>query len=96
LTHVEVEAFIADKRSQSYPTYIYYCASDEEAEKFQSKYSISNVSSLSPEGRFVVEDSRRDYSCRQDEMRQGLNEMKEEINELKGLVMDLVRRLERQ
>ncbi|KAF9952883.1 hypothetical protein BGZ65_004999 [Modicella reniformis] len=48
----------AYKRGDYYPKQIYYCASEEEAMQFHSKYSIIDDSSLSAESRFVVETSR--------------------------------------
>ncbi|KAF9983654.1 hypothetical protein BGZ65_001562 [Modicella reniformis] len=45
------------ERSDYYPKHIYYYASEEEVEKFHLKYSISHVSGLSAENRFVVESS---------------------------------------
>ncbi|KAF9954884.1 hypothetical protein BGZ65_003748, partial [Modicella reniformis] len=47
----------AHERSDCYPKHIYYCASEEEVEKFHLKYSVSDVSGLSAENRFVVETS---------------------------------------
>lgn len=40
-----------------YVRYVYYFASEEEVDRFKSKYLVSDISSLSPENRFVVESS---------------------------------------
>jgi hypothetical protein len=41
----------------THPGLVYYHVTEEEVEKYWSKHSVSNVSSLSPENRFVVETS---------------------------------------
>ncbi|KAF9983582.1 hypothetical protein BGZ65_001634 [Modicella reniformis] len=53
---------LIQRSSNWFPKYIYYCASAEEIEKFQSRFSISDVSSLSPESRFIVESSTTELS----------------------------------
>ncbi|KAF9915194.1 hypothetical protein BGZ65_000855 [Modicella reniformis] len=59
----EVETHIMSKKAHErghyYPKQIYYCASEEKATKFHSKYAIFDDSSLSAENRFVVETSRK-------------------------------------
>ncbi|KAF9980034.1 hypothetical protein BGZ65_005643 [Modicella reniformis] len=56
----------ARERGDYYPKQIYYCASEEEAAQFHSKYLITNVSNLSAENRFVVETSGAAASSIQD------------------------------
>ncbi|KAF9974351.1 hypothetical protein BGZ65_008775, partial [Modicella reniformis] len=57
----EKETYAMTKASREkgdyYPKRIYYGASDEEAVRFHSKYSITDVSTLSAENRFVVKSS---------------------------------------
>ncbi|KAF9987533.1 hypothetical protein BGZ65_003192 [Modicella reniformis] len=57
----EVETHIMSRkarmRSDYYPKYVYYCASEKEVEQFQSQYTILDVSSLSAENRFMMEAS---------------------------------------
>jgi hypothetical protein len=40
-----------------YPKYIYYTATDKEVRQFQSKYLVSDVSSLSAQNRYIMETS---------------------------------------
>lgn len=82
----EVEALTRDRRPDCYPRFIYNCANEEMVDMLQSKYSISEVSDLSPKSRFVVEDNRRTVDDKYDEL-------EEEMAELKGLVKDLVLQL---
>ncbi|KAK3824980.1 MAG: hypothetical protein J3Q66DRAFT_419865 [Benniella sp.] len=45
----------------NYPGLVYYHATEEEVEKYWSKYSVSEVSNLSAEDRFVVETSSANH-----------------------------------
>ncbi|KAF9926711.1 hypothetical protein BGZ65_007184, partial [Modicella reniformis] len=59
IAEVETHAMFNAERERGdyYPKQIYYCASEEEAVQFHSKYSITDVSNLSAENRFLVEAS---------------------------------------
>jgi hypothetical protein len=99
--NIEVETqaifsvFIRDY-SGSGREYIYYCADDEEVEKFRSRHSIYQISDLSPENRFVAETSREAHTeihstqCailqNISEMQRENRDMKQELAELKGAV----------
>ncbi|KAG0021946.1 hypothetical protein BGZ80_001378 [Entomortierella chlamydospora] len=55
----EVERFLMPKKyhkkSDYFPSYIYYYASEQEAENYVSGHKISNKSKLSPEGKYLVD-----------------------------------------
>ncbi|KAF9951463.1 hypothetical protein BGZ72_007027 [Mortierella alpina] len=55
----EVEIFLMTQGTRQnrnyFPDYIYYGASEQEAEKYESKYYIANRSNLSIEGRFLID-----------------------------------------
>jgi len=84
----------------SYPEYIYYCANDEEVNKFQSQFTISEASGLSPENRFVVEETQRTIQTLEKDVaveavgrHQDHDELKQELTELRELVKDLMKQL---
>ncbi|KAK3824676.1 MAG: hypothetical protein J3Q66DRAFT_325773 [Benniella sp.] len=80
----------------SYPEYIYYCANDEEVNKFQSQFTISEASGLSPENRFVVEEIQtleKDVAVEAVGRHRDHDELKQELTELRGLVKDLMKQL---
>jgi hypothetical protein len=45
-----------------YPKNIYYCATEEEASRFRSKHSMLDKWSLSPESRFILDESNEAVS----------------------------------
>ncbi|KAF9929770.1 hypothetical protein BGZ67_006144 [Mortierella alpina] len=55
----EVEIFLMTQGTRQnrnyFPDYIYYGASEQEAETYESKYYIANKSNLSIEGRFLID-----------------------------------------
>ncbi|KAF9937280.1 hypothetical protein BGZ65_001607 [Modicella reniformis] len=57
-THAMLEQSL--KKADYYPKQIFYRASEEEALEFHSEYSITDISNLSAENRFMVETSKED------------------------------------
>ncbi|KAF9342484.1 hypothetical protein BGX34_008086, partial [Mortierella sp. NVP85] len=79
--------------------YIYYCADDEDVEKFRSRHSILQASDLSPQNRFVVESSREAHTETHftqrvilDELQRENQETKQELAELKAMVKMLLQK----
>ncbi|KAF9357798.1 WD repeat-containing protein 38 [Mortierella sp. AD094] len=62
----EVERFLMPKKyhkkSDYFPSYIYYYASAQEAENYVSGHKISNKSKLSPEGKYLVDNMNEIYT----------------------------------
>ncbi|KAG0225604.1 hypothetical protein BGX31_007592, partial [Mortierella sp. GBA43] len=61
----EVENTMTDserRRGDNYPKYIYYCATEEEAARFRSKFSAFNEESLTFEGRYLLDKSNETAS----------------------------------
>ncbi|KAF9993786.1 hypothetical protein BGZ65_010642, partial [Modicella reniformis] len=105
----EVETHAISKLAQEwgdyYPKRIYYCANEDDAVQFHSKYSIVDISNLSAESRFVVESSKVEAtSIRESQrtmndtimkMRNDFNDSYSEESEmakLKGIMKNLVLR----
>ncbi|KAF9960624.1 hypothetical protein BGZ65_011995, partial [Modicella reniformis] len=74
-THVMTKA--GQERGDYYPKRIYYGASEEEAARFHSKYSITDVSTLSAENRFVVETSKMETTS----IRETMTSIRETMND---------------
>lgn len=82
----------------SYPEYIYYCANDEEVNRFQSQFTISEASGLSPENRFVadaVEETRRTIHGRIETLGQGITAEHRTLHESIATTLEKEGRTER-
>jgi hypothetical protein len=87
---------------------VYYHATEKEVEQYWSKYSVSDVSNLSAENRFVVESSSANQHTIMNDIKALAEEVKlersdrvssnhaaqKEIAELKQLVVDLLGKMD--
>ncbi|KAF9950193.1 hypothetical protein BGZ65_006777 [Modicella reniformis] len=91
----EVETYAmsekARERGDYYPKHIYYCASEEEAMRFHSNFSITDVSKLySDKSSFVVDTPKEEAAS----LRENQRIMNEEIAKLKELLVNQTRLIE--
>jgi uncharacterized protein YdcH (DUF465 family) len=92
---LEVENTMTDserRRGDNYPKYIYYCATEEEAARFRSKFSAFNEESLTFEGRYLLDKSNETASKMDtvnrtvDTIQDTMDKMRKENAELRDMV----------
>ncbi|KAG0013361.1 hypothetical protein BGZ80_011124 [Entomortierella chlamydospora] len=85
----EVEVFLMTQSTRQnrnyFPDFIYYGASEQEAELYESKFSITDKSNLSIENRYLVETLEDEQSAAQQTQRALLRDVQALTKELKGM-----------
>ncbi|KAF9361081.1 hypothetical protein BGX26_005948 [Mortierella sp. AD094] len=85
----EVEVFLMTQSTRQnrnyFPDFIYYGASEQEAELYESKFYITNKSNLSIENRYLVDTLEDEQSAAQQTQRALLRDVQTLTKELKGM-----------